>query len=129
MNDIIQAKANEVIKVDLDYENKYENMLMLKDWWETEKLKFKKVALPYTNPGENAKVKLDRFTFQLIYPKDELSYEIDTDRMKRETIQVVDGVTGEVTDVNAYEYFCTKPVLPREPYVRVTDEEKKRSKR
>ena len=119
MNDIVEAKAKEIIKIDEDYDNRYETMLMLEDWWEEEKHKYRTVALPYTDPGENTTVKIDRYTFQLIYPKDKLTFGIDTDRMKRETIQVVDGETGEVMDVNAYDYFCTKPILPKGPYVKV----------
>jgi len=123
MNEIVETKAKEIIKVDEDYDNKYETMLMLEDWWKEEKHKYRTVALPYTNPGENTTVKIDRYTFQLVYPKDKLTYTIDTDRMKRETIQVVNGETGEVADVNAYDYFCTKPILPKEPYVKVKVEE------
>ena len=123
MNDIVERKAKEFIKVDEEYDNKYETMLMLEDWWKEEKHKYRAIALPYTNPGENTTVKIDRYTFQLVYPKDNLTYGIDTDRMKRETIQVVDGETGEVMDVNAYDYFCTKPILPKEPYVKVKVEE------
>ncbi len=119
MNEIVQVKANQVFKIDEDYDNKYETMLMLEDWWKEEKHKFRTIALPYTDPGENTTVKVDRYTFQLVYPKDRIAYTIDTDRMKREMIQVVDGETGEVSTVNAYEYFCTKPVLPKEPYVKV----------
>lgn len=123
MNDIVERKAKEFIKVDEEYDSKYETMLMLEDWWKEEKHKYRAIALPYTNPGENTTVKIDRYTFQLVYPKDKLTYGIDTDRMKRETIQVVDGETGEVMDVNAYDYFCTKPILPKEPYVKVKVEE------
>ena len=118
-----KRNRNIIIKVDEDYDSKYETMLMLEDWWKEEKHKYRTVALPYTNPGENTTVKIDRYTFQLVYPKDKLTYTIDTDRMKRETIQVVNGETGEVMDVNAYDYFCTKPILPKEPYVKVKVEE------
>ena len=122
MNEIINAKAKEIFKIDEDYDNKYETMLMLEDWWKEEKHKFCTIALPYTDPGKSTSLKIDRYKFQLVYPKDKITYTIDTERMKREEVQIVDGETGEVTTVNAYDYFCTKPVLPKEPYVKVSVE-------
>jgi hypothetical protein len=42
--------------------------------------------------------------------------------MKNETIMVVDAESGELTEVNAYDYFCTKWQY-RSPYVSEREKE------
>ena len=112
----IRHFEKDVVKVNDEFYEKYEQYLALKDWFETVKFQFGKFA------GETGVSKWtnDRFTLSYIVSKP--SKGLDTERMKKESILVPNGQTGELEEVNAYEYFATK-YTKRNPYVKAKENE------
>ena len=47
---------------------------------------------------------------------------LDTEKMKESTIWITNAETGELDEVNAYDYFATKKTF-RSPYVQVKEKE------
>ena len=71
------------------------------DWFETFKYQFRKIC---EETGIN---KWETDYFLLNYIADGVSSRVDTKRMKETNIYVLNGDTGELDEVNAYEYFKT----------------------
>lgn len=115
-NEVVKHFEQDVVKLDDEFYEKYEQYLALKDWFETVKFEFGKFA---DQSGIN-KWTTDRFTMSYIVSKP--AKGIDTERMKKESIMVVNASTGEMEEVNAYEYFCTK-YTKRKPYVMAKENE------
>lgn len=107
MNDIQQWK-NQYLTT--EFYERYERMKTDLEWWETVKYQFRELC----KDTGITKLETDVFTWNYIVPKG--TKTIDKERMKNETIMVVDAESGELTEVNAYDYFCTKWQF-RSPYV------------
>jgi len=118
MNDLIQTKINEVIKTDEEFYQHYENLKTEIEWFDTIKYKFKEIVEPYVAEGCNFSWKNDVFGLQLIKPFQKKTKEIDKDRMKATNIMIVNAESGELEEVNAYDYFATKEKNPTKPYVK-----------
>ena len=85
------------------------------EWMETFKFQVKKAM------EENGvkKWSTDYFTFDYINETE--SVKVDTKRMKETNIYVMDAVSGELEEVNAYEFFSKKTTVK----AHVTYKEKK----
>ena len=115
MNEIERFNT-EVIKLNDEVYDRYERMKADQEWWETIKYQFKQFA----KDTGISKWQTDRWTMNYIVPKPGTG--LDTERMKNENIQIVDAQTGELVEVNAYDYFCTKRTF-KSPYVSVKERE------
>lgn len=95
--------------------DKLEDYKTAMEWMETFKFQVKKAM------EENGvkKWSTDYFTFDYINETE--SAKIDTKRMKETNIYVMDAVSGELEEVNAYEFFTKKSVVK----AHVTYKEKK----
>ena len=82
--------------------DKFEQMRELEEWFSTYKYIFKAFA---EKTGIN---KYETDYFRMNYIPDGEQTRADTKRLKEENIWVVDAESGELTEVNAYEYFKTK---------------------
>lgn len=71
------------------------------EWMETFKYQFKKFC------EEHGVKKWETDYFMLNYIGDGISQKVDTKRMKETNIYVLNAETGELEEVNAYEYFKT----------------------
>ena len=116
MNELIRKFETEIVHLDDEIYERYERMLSDIEWFDTLKFQFRKFA---EETGIN-KWTTDRW--QMSYIEQRPSKAIDTDRMKKENILIVNAETGELEEVNAYEYFCTKTVN-RSPYVKAKERE------
>lgn len=114
MNELIKKWEADVVKLTDDAYERYQRYLADKEWFETIKYQFGQFA---KETGIN-KWETDMWEMNYIIPK--TSKGIDTDRMKNETILVVNAETGELEEVNAYEYFATKHTY-RSPYVKTKE--------
>lgn len=116
MGDLIKTWETDVIHLNDEMYERYERLKSDLDWWETVKYQFKKFA---SQTGVS-KWQTERWDMLYIVPK--MTNSLDTDRMKSENIMVVDAESGELIEVNAYDYFCTKKKF-RSPYVKVSEHE------
>ena len=112
MNEIQKWKEQHLTE---EFYDRYERLKTDLEWWETVKYQFKQFC---KETGVN-KLETDVFTWNYVVPKQIKT--IDKDRMKNESVYVIDAESGELTEVNAYDYFCTKWQF-RSPYV--TEREK-----
>lgn len=85
------------------------------EWMETFKFEFQKLCEQY---GFN---KWETDYFLLNYIGETTSARVDTKRMKETNIYVMDGASGELEEVNAYEFFTKKSIVK----AHVTYKEKK----
>lgn len=115
MNEI-QKWENEIIHLNDEIYERYERMKADIEWFETLKFQFKKFA----EETGISKWETDRWIMNYINPKP--SRGIDTQRMKDEKIMVINAETGELDEVNAYEYFKTKWTF-KSPYVQAKEKE------
>lgn len=113
-NELIQKWETDVIKLTDEAYERYERMLADIEWFDTLKYKFKEFA----KETGISKWVTDAWTMNYIVTKP--GKRIDTDRMKKENIMVVNAETGEIEEVNAYDYFCTKYTVSS-PYVKVSE--------
>lgn len=105
MNEVITKEMIEggyVPEVIFDKLEEYKTAL---EWMETFKFQVKKAM------EENGvkKWSTDYFTFDYINETE--SAKVDTKRMKETNIYVMDAVSGELEEVNAYEFFCKKSTV------------------
>lgn len=115
MNEL-QKFENEIVHLNDEMYDRYERMKADIEWWETVKFKFKEFA---KQTGIN-KWTTDRWELNYITPK--MSVGVDTQRMKDSTIWITNAQTGEIEEVNAYDYFATKKTF-RSPYVQSKEKE------
>ena len=105
-------------------EDRYNQLVEASEWMKEFKDKYLDWVLAngMEPGGYSVRLKTKYVDYQVIYPLQKETYVIDTDRMKKTTIQIeeVDGETGEVITrkVNAYDYFNTKPKAAPKPYVK-----------
>ena len=85
------------------------------EWMDTFKYKFQKFC------EENGFNKWETDYFLMNYVGETTSVRVDTQRMKETNIYITDALTGELNEVNAYEFFSKKSVV--KPHV--TFKEKK----
>ena len=85
------------------------------EWMDTFKYQFKKFC---EQQGYN---KWETDHFLLNYIGETSSVRVDTDRMKNTNVFIVNAETGELDEVNAYEYFSKRTTV--KPHV--TYKEKK----
>lgn len=115
MNEIITKEMVEhgiVPEVIFDKLEEYKTAI---EWMDTFKFQFQKFC---EEQGFN---KWETDYFLLNYIGESTSTKVDTKRMKNENIYIIDAVTGEMEEVNAYEYFSKKSIV--KPHV--TYKEKK----
>ena len=114
MNELIKKWEADVVKLTDESFERYQRMLADIEWFETVKYQFKEFA----KQTGITKWVTDGWEMDCITPKS--SKGIDTERMKKETILVVNAETGELEEVNAYDYFATKHT-ERSPYVKTRE--------
>lgn len=71
------------------------------EWFETFKYQFKKLC------DKHGIKKWETDYFMMNYIPEGISLKVDTKRMKETNIYVLNAETGELEEVNAYEYFKT----------------------
>lgn len=113
-NELIKKWEAEVIKLNDEMYERYERYLADKEWFDTLKYQFSQFA----KQTGISKWSTDVWEMDYITPRP--SKGIDTERMKNETILVVNAETGELEEVNAYDYFATKNTF-RSPYVKTKE--------
>lgn len=75
------------------------------EWMETFKYEFKKFC------EDHGYSKWETDYFLMNYINETTSVRIDTKRMKETEIYVADALTGELEEVNAYEFFAKKTTV------------------
>lgn len=85
--------------------DKIEEYKASKEWFEIFKHSVQKAC------EENSIKKWETDYFSMIYIEETKSPKIDTDRMKNTMIYIADAVTGELVEVNAYEFFTKKSAV------------------
>ena len=115
MNELITKEMLEggyVPEVIFDKLEEYKSAV---EWFETFKYQFKKFC------EEHGYSKWETDYFFMNYVGETTSVRVDTQRMKETNIYITDALTGELNEVNAYEFFSKKSVV--KPHV--TYKEKK----
>lgn len=105
MNEVITKEMIEggyVPEVIFDKLEEYKTAI---EWMETFKYLFK------TYCEENGVKSWETEYFKMIYVDETESTKIDTKRMKETNIFVMDAVSGELEEVNAYEFFSKKSIV------------------
>jgi hypothetical protein len=115
MNEIEKFNT-EIIHLDDEIYDRYERMKADIEWWDSIKYQFKKFA----KETGISKWTTDRWVMNYITPK--MGIGLDTEKMKESTIWITNAETGELDEVNAYDYFATKKTF-RSPYVQVKEKE------
>ena len=115
MNEIITREMLDLGVVTDEILDKYEQYRESCEWMETFKFQFKKFC------EEQGYSKWETDYFFMNYVAETTSVRVDTQRMKETDIYIADALTGELEEVNAYEFFCKKSVV--KPHV--TFKEKK----
>ena len=115
MNELITKEMLEggyVPEVIFDKLEEYKSSV---EWFETFKYQFKKFC------EEHGYSKWETDYFFMNYVGETTSVRVDTQRMKETNIYITDALTGELNEVNAYEFFSKKSAV--KPHV--TFKEKK----
>lgn len=102
MNEVITKDMVEhgiVPEVIFDKLEEYKTAL---EWMDTFKYKFQKFC------EENGFTKWETDYFMMNYIGETESVRVDTQRMKTTPVYVLNAETGELEEVNAYEYFTKK---------------------
>lgn len=99
MNDLVTKEMLEIGVVSDEILDKLEEYKTSLEWFETFKYKFKELCEEYGIK------KWETDYFLMNYIGDTYSLRVDTNRMKNENIYVVNAESGELEEVNAYEYF------------------------
>ena len=99
MNEIITKEMLDLGIVTDEICEKVEEALSAKQWFETFKYEVQKVCEKYGFK------KWETDYWSLVYVEEHDSPKVDTKRMKETYFDIVDAETGEVINVNAYEYF------------------------
>ena len=115
MNELITREMLDMGVVTDEILDKYEQYRELSEWMETFKYQFKKFC------EEHGYSKWETDYFFMNYVGETVSTRVDTQRMKETDIYIADALTGELNEVNAYEFFSKKSVV--KPHV--TFKEKK----
>lgn len=115
MNEIITKEMLDVGFVTDEILDKVEEYKTAVEWMETFKYEFQKFC------EEHNYNKWETDYFMMNYVQETTSVRVDTKRMKETNIYVLDALTGELDEVNAYEYFTKKSLV--KPHV--TYKEKK----
>lgn len=115
MNELITREMVET-GVASDYVlNKIEEYKTAVEWMDTFKYEFQKFC------EENGLKKWETDYFNMNYIGLTFQNRVNTNKMKNSSIYVIDGETGELVEVNAYDYFLTKSPMK----AHVTYKEKK----
>ena len=101
MNEIITKEMIEGGYVPEVIFDKLEDYKTAIEWMETFKYQFKKFC------EEHGIKKWETDYFMLNYIPEGICLKVDTKRMKETNIYVLNAETGELEEVNAYEYFKT----------------------
>ena len=115
MNELITREMLDMGVVTDEILDKVEQYKALNEWMETFKFQFKKFC------EEHGYSKWETDYFFMNYVAETTSTRVDTQRMKDTNIYIADALTGELNEVNAYEFFAKKSVV--KPHV--TFKEKK----
>lgn len=115
MNEIITKEMLDVGFVTDEILDKVEEYKTSCEWMETFKYEFKKFCETH---GYN---KWETDYFLMNYIGETTSVRVDTQRMKETNVYIADALTGELVEVNAYEFFTKKSIV--KPHV--TFKEKK----
>ena len=115
MNELITKEMLEGGYVPEVIFDKLEEYKTAVEWFETFKYQFKKFC------EEHGYSKWETDYFFMNYVGETVSTRVDTQRMKETDIYITDALTGELNEVNAYEFFSKKSVV--KPHV--TYKEKK----
>lgn len=115
MNELITKEMLEGGYVPEIIFDKLEEYKSAVEWFETFKFQFKKFC------EDHGYSKWETDYFFMNYVGETVSTRVDTQRMKETDIYITDALTGELNEVNAYEFFSKKSVV--KPHV--TYKEKK----
>ena len=105
MNDLITRDMVELGYASEQIFDKIEEYKTAQEWMSTFKFEFKKFC------EEQGYSKWETDYFFMNYIGETTSVRVDIDRMKSEPIWVVDAESGELTSVNAYEYFSKRTTV------------------
>lgn len=102
MNELVTREMLELGVVTDEILDKIETYKASKEWFETFKFVVQKAC------EENGIKKWETDYFSMPYVEETESLRVDTDRMKKTFIYITDALTGEMVEVNAYEFFTKK---------------------
>ena len=115
MNEIVSVEAElKALKIiDDDFEDRYARMKADIDWFESVKYQFLKLGFTGTWTTDE---------FQMSIVRGAKGKVADTDAMKKTQIYIVNGETGELENVNLYDYVQTfKKETTKKDYVMVKE--------
>lgn len=102
MNELITKEFIEKGVTTDEVLEKIEQQKYLNEWFDTFKYLFKDYCEKY------GFTKWETDYFVMNYISETLSQKVDTKRMKETTIYIANAETGELEEVNAYDYFSYK---------------------
>lgn len=99
MNDLVTKEMLQVGTVSDEVLDKLEEYKTLNEWFDTFKFEFKKACEEYGIK------KWETDYFLMNYVGESKTLKVDTKKMQNESVYIVNAETGELEEVNAYEYF------------------------